>query len=144
MMGVNLFDTAGHLAADRHAAMAVQQRTPANLQILHRYWKNGKSMDDYIFPILDKDLHQTDTQVFNRLHKVLAQVNKSLKQIADLAGLDHLTTYVARHTYATVLKRAGVSIAIISETMGHSDISTTQIYLDSFEDTQIADAMKNL
>lgn len=42
------------------------------------------------------------------------------------------------------MKRAGVNIAIISETMGHSDIKTTQIYLDSFEDTQIAEAMKNL
>ena len=119
--------------------------TPANLPILHRYWEDGKDMDDYIFPILDKERHQTDTQVFNRLHKVLAQVNKSLEQIAGLAGIEHhLTTYVARHTYATVMKRAGVNIAIISETMGHSDIKTTQIYLDSFEDTQIAEAMKNL
>ena len=118
--------------------------TPANLPILHRYWVDGKDMDDYIFPILDKTRHQTDTQVFNRLHKVLAQVNKSLAQIAELAGIEKLTTYVARHTYATVMKRAGVNIAIISETMGHSDIKTTQIYLDSFEDTQIVEAMKNL
>lgn len=69
---------------------------------------------------------------------------RSLAQIAGLAGIEHLTTYVARHTYATVLKRAGVNIAIISETMGHSDIKTTQIYLDSFENTQIADAVMNL
>ena len=118
--------------------------TPANIPVLHRYWQDGKDMDDYIFPILDKSRHKTDTQIFNRLHKVLAHVNKSLAQIAGLAGIDHLTTYVARHTYATVLKRAGVNIAIISETMGHSDIKTTQIYLDSFENTQIADAVKNL
>lgn len=112
--------------------------------VYYRGHKTGKDMDDYIFPILDKTRHQTDTQVFNRLHKVLAQVNKSLAQIAELAGIEKLTTYVARHTYATVMKRAGVNIAIISETMGHSDIKTTQIYLDSFEDTQIAEAMKNL
>lgn len=118
--------------------------TPANFPILQRYWQDGKDMDDYIFPILDNSKHQTDTQIFNRLHKVLAQVNKSLAQIAGLAGIEHLTTYVARHTYATVLKRAGVNIAIISETMGHSDIKTTQIYLDSFENTQIADAVMNL
>jgi hypothetical protein len=55
-----------------------------------------------------------------------------------------LTTYVARHTYATVLKRSGVNIAIISESLGHSDLSTTQIYLDSFENSQIDEAMKNL
>ncbi|MCI6050807.1 MAG: tyrosine-type recombinase/integrase [Phocaeicola plebeius] len=53
-------------------------------------------------------------------------------------------TYVARHTFATVLKRSGVNIAIISESLGHSDLSTTQIYLDSFENSQIDAAMQNL
>jgi len=52
--------------------------------------------------------------------------------------------HVARHTYATVLKRSGVDIAIISESLGHSDITTTQIYLDSFENSQIDKAMENL
>ena len=55
-----------------------------------------------------------------------------------------LLMHVARHTFATVLKRSGVNIAIISESMGHSDIATTQIYLDSFENSQIDEAMKNL
>ena len=52
--------------------------------------------------------------------------------------------YVARHSFATVLKNSGVNIALISETLGHKDIATTQIYLDSFEDNQIDEAMKNL
>lgn len=39
-----------------------------------------------------------------------------------------LTKYVARHTYSTVLKRAGVSASVISEQLGHSDEKTTQIY----------------
>ncbi|MFR0893529.1 MAG: tyrosine-type recombinase/integrase [Alistipes onderdonkii] len=53
-------------------------------------------------------------------------------------------TYVARHTFATVLKRSGVSVALISESLGHSDLSTTQIYLDSFENSQIDAAMQHL
>lgn len=52
--------------------------------------------------------------------------------------------HVARHTYATVLKRSGVNIGIISESLGHSDLKTTQIYLDSFENSEIDAAMKNL
>ena len=56
----------------------------------------------------------------------------------------HLTTHGLRHTFATVLKRSGVNIAISSESMGYSDIATTQIYLDSFENSQIDEAMKNL
>ena len=55
-----------------------------------------------------------------------------------------MSSHIARHTFATVLKRSGVNIAIISESMGHSDIATTQIYLDSFENSQIDEAMKNL
>lgn len=41
-------------------------------------------------------------------------------------------------------KRSGVDIALISELMGHSDLTTTQIYLDSFENEQIDEAMSNL
>jgi site-specific recombinase XerD len=53
-------------------------------------------------------------------------------------------TYAARHSFATVLKRSGVNIALISESLGHTSLSTTQYYLDSFENEQIDEAMKNL
>ena len=55
-----------------------------------------------------------------------------------------LTTYVARHSQATVMKKAGVSTSIIRELMGHSSERVTQIYLDSFDNEQIDAAMKNL
>ena len=55
-----------------------------------------------------------------------------------------LAFHTARHTYATVLKREGVNVALISESLGHSNIQTTQIYLDSFENSQIDEAMKHL
>ena len=113
--------------------------------VLHSYWLKGASEDDYIFPILDKRTHKTDEQIYNRLAKVLGKINRELKKIGEELGLSHpLTTYVARHTYATVMKRAGVSLALISETLGHSSLSTTQIYLDSFDNEQIDEAMKHL
>ena len=55
-----------------------------------------------------------------------------------------VTTYVAQHSYATVLKKAHVSTSIISESLGHSSEKVTQIYLDSFDNTQIEEAMENL
>ena len=77
--------------------------------------------------------------------KVLGHINTQLEVIRKKIGLNFpLTTYVARHTYATVLKRSGVNIGIISESLGHSDLKTTQIYLDSFENSEIDAAMKNL
>ena len=73
------------------------------------------------------------------------KLNSCLKDIASLCGIRKtLTTHTARHTFATILKNSGVNIALISEALGHSDLATTQIYLDSFENSQIDDAMKFL
>ena len=118
---------------------------PRALEIIEKYSRSVHSSDDYIFPILDRRIHVTPQQIFNRTHKTLRKVNRELKVLGEMIGLQiPLTTYVARHTYATVLKRSGVNIAIISESLGHSDLSTTQIYLDSFENSQIDEAMKHL
>ena len=115
------------------------------IKIIQKYAADKSKTSDYIFPILDDAIHKTEIQKHNRIHKILGKVNPSLKIIAKLTGINvNLTTYVARHSYATVLKRSGVNIALISETLGHSDIATTQIYLDSFESSQIDEAMKNL
>ena len=120
------------------------QLVPMALQILEKYGTAGHG-EDYIFPILNRHEHTTPQQIFNRLHKVLRKVNRELKVLGEMIGLEMpLTTYVARHTYATVLKRSGVSVALISESLGHSDLSTTQIYLDSFENSQIDAAMAHL
>ncbi len=114
-------------------------------QIIERYCSPFYENNDYIFPILNRQTHKTEQQICDRVHKVLGKVNTNLKLISEMIGLKTpLTTYVARHTFATVLKRSGVNIAIISESLGHSDLATTQIYLDSFENSQIDEAMKNL
>ena len=115
---------------------------PQAKQIIDKYYKDR---NNYLFPILDIQIHKTAIQIDNRIHKVLGKIDKCLKEVAILVGIDaNLTTYVARHSYATTLKKSGVDISIISETMGHSDIKTTEIYLDSFDNEQIDKAMKNL
>ena len=87
----------------------------------------------------------THKKIISSLFSTARKVNRELKTLGEQIGLEMpLTTYVARHTFATVLKRSGVNIAIISESLGHSDLSTTQIYLDSFENSQIDAAMQHL
>jgi integrase len=111
------------------------------------FWRISENppKDDYIFSVLNKLTHITPTQQHNRIHKVLTRVNKDLKAIGKSVGIDiPLTSYVARHTFATVLKRSGVSTAIISESMGHQTEAITQTYLKSFENSVIDDAMENL
>ena len=118
---------------------------PQAREIIAKYRREDAVSEDYVFPILDRRVHRSEQQIHNRVHKVLTIINRELKLWSERLGLTtKLTTYVARHTFATVLKRSGVSVALISESLGHSDLSTTQIYLDSFENSQIDDAMANL
>ncbi|MEL5892336.1 site-specific integrase [Bacteroides sp. GD17] len=98
----------------------------------------------YIFPILD-NRERTPRQIRNRIYDVLANVNGHLEDIGKELGIElKISSYVARHSYATVLKRSGVSTSVISESLGHSSERVTQIYLDSFENKQLDDAMKHL
>lgn len=98
----------------------------------------GDDIDNYIFPILNKEVHITPSQIDNRVHKITGQVNKRLKEIGKALNLPiPLTTYIARHTYATVLKYAGVETSKIGQALGHTSTKTTEIYLKGFEDEVI-------
>ena len=104
-------------------------------EIIERYRQDGAL---FLFPILSA-FHKTEQQQRNRVHKVISKVNERLKEVGE-----ELATYVSRHSFATVLKREGVSTSIICESLGHSSEKTTQIYLDSFENSQIDEAMRHL
>lgn len=111
------------------------------IELIEKYHDDG---NPYLFPIL-KAYHKTEQQKFNRVHKIISNVNNRLKKIGkELEIPVTLTTYVARHSHATVLKKAGVATSIISESLGHSSEKITQVYLDSFGNEQMDEAMKNL
>lgn len=111
------------------------------ISIMNRYRSPQRK---YIFPILD-DRERTPRQIRNRIYDVLANVNGHLEDIGKELEIElKISSYVARHSYATVLKRAGVSTSVISESLGHSSERVTQVYLDSFDNEQINDAIKNL
>lgn len=111
------------------------------IELIEKYHDDG---NPYLFPIL-KAYHKTEQQKFNRVHKIISNVNMRLKKIGkELEIPVTLTTYVARHSHATVLKKAGVATSIISESLGHSSEKITQVYLDSFGNEQMDEAMKNL
>lgn len=154
--GISFVDIANLTMDNIHSGRLIykRQKTHGNinlplseqaLRIIEKYACPFLDDNDYIFPILHSKHHITPMQKSNRGHKVCHQVNQELRQFAkDLKIEAEVTTYVARHSFATILKRSGVNIAIISESLGHSDLATTQIYLDSFENSQIDEAMKNL
>lgn len=115
-------------------------------EILKYYKANYQGSDtDYIFPILNRNIHKTAAQIDNRIEKVLKQTNKDLRFIGKKLGIsEKITTYVARHSFATILKQEGTNTSIISEMMGHQSERTTQIYLDSFEQKKLDEATKSL
>lgn len=123
--------------------ISVQLSTDAN-RIIEVYQPICKT-SGFLFPILKMKTHITAQSKQNRIHKVLSKVDIDLKRIAILTGIQtNLTTYVARHSFATVLKYSGVNVALIGEILGHSDLATTQIYLDSFSNEQTDNAMQYL
>jgi integrase len=94
-------------------------------------WGNQLNPDNYIFPYIDG---KEDAEKRKRITKDLTKrINKRMKLIGNNIGIDNITTYTARHSFATVLKRSGANIAYISESLGHNDLKTTESYLASFE-----------
>lgn len=62
-------------------------------------------------------------------------VNRNLKIVAELAGITKtLTFHIARHTFAYHLKKKTDSIHVISDSLGHSKSSTTEVYLKALDD----------
>jgi len=108
--------------------------------ILKIYTKD-KTDEDFIFPIINKD--SSPQQQYEEYFETRRIYNKQLKEIANIIEIEtNLTSYVARHSWATIAKHKGVPIAAISEGMGHEDVKTTEIYLDSFDKKVLDDYNK--
>ena len=100
--------------------------------------------EKYVFPVITQR-QKTLKQVEMRIKTGRKEYNADLKKIARMAGITvNLTGYVARHTYATVLKKSGADIYTIKQGLGHSRVSTTQIYIASLDYSALKEAEKNL
>jgi integrase len=105
--------------------------TPEMSAIIEKYGNPDKSAGNFIFPYLKGGESPMERKKI--IMGVIKRTNKRLKKIGAAVGINDLTTYVARHSFATVLKRSGTPVSFISESLGHSSQKTTQDYLASFE-----------
>ena len=105
--------------------------TPEMKSIIERWGNPDRMPDNFIFPYLTGNENPYKKKMI--IHDVIRRTNKRLKIIGKAIGIEGLSTYSARHSFATVLKRSGANLAYISESLGHADLKTTQSYLDSFE-----------
>ena len=108
--------------------------------IIDKYAEQAKD-SPYLLPILTGK----ETSPYTAYRKVEHNTNYNLKKIGQMIGLKiPLTTYVARHTWASIALRMNIPIATISEGMGHNSFKTTQIYLESIDVATINEANKRI
>lgn len=96
-------------------------------EIVNRY---DTEATPYLLPIIRNIGTDERTQYLNAAHLI----NIKLKKIGRLLNLSiPLTTYVARHAWASIAKSKNISLSTISEAMGHNSEKTTRIYLASLD-----------
>lgn len=116
---------------------------PETKAIIEKWGNPDCDSENYIFWILDKD--DNPEKVYAKVKQTFRRINAHMKKIGAALGIDiKLTTYSARHSFATALKRSGAPTEFISESLGHKDLKTTENYLDSFEDDMKESYQKQL
>jgi integrase len=116
---------------------------PLAMEIIETWGSQDRVSENYVFPILKDTMNEV--QKHEAKYLFLKTINKYMKRIGEEIGYDKpLTTYAARHSFATVLKRSGTPMELISECLGHKSLQTTEAYLDSFEDKTRRKFMENL
>lgn len=119
-------------------------RIPKEAMDLFEKYRNKDTNSGYLFPILN-DTEKKEQEQYTRYRKVLRDFNRKLDKLARLLlpGV-RISSYTARHTWATLAFYAGIPIGIISKALGHSSIKVTETYLKPFENTKVDEANDEL
>jgi len=114
--------------------------------IIDRHGKRAVGFDAYVFPILRNEWDEA--RKYMEIKQLTKQVNKYIRQIALAVGIkDKISSYSARHSWATIAKNSGASTEYIKESLGHSTVNVTERYLKSFEKSnrkEHAEKMENM
>jgi integrase/recombinase XerD len=107
---------------------------PEAQQVIDKWGNPDRRPENFVFPFLYAGITPVDEKRI--VKNVTRLINKKMGEIGKALEYGNISTYTARHSFATVLKRSGANIAYISESLGHADLKTTQTYLDSFENEE--------
>lgn len=119
------------------------KQTEKAIKILNYFGISEKKENDFVFPLqLDNNYasHQTYKQRLKRIN------NRLTKIVQDQLGYKEevCTSYVLRHTWATLASKHNIPVEKISAGMGHKSIETTQIYLAELENEIIDDVNEQI
>ncbi|MGM0621650.1 MAG: tyrosine-type recombinase/integrase [Bacteroidota bacterium] len=117
--------------------------TELSKSIIKKYGQKDNNAGQYIFPILtksmDKEMIQQKVKRFTRF------VNQHIKNLAKANDLpEDISTYWARHSFATLSIRGGANMEFVREAFGHQNITTTQNYFAGFTDETKKDIIESL
>lgn len=102
----------------------------------------GGQGKDLVFDILDRDM--TPEEQNRAVKNFTKYINQHLKKLAASIGMtSKISTYWARHSFASNYLLSGANISDVMESLGHSNISTTQNYLKSLDKTTRKSFAKN-
>lgn len=100
---------------------------------IEKYSNSDRSKNSYVFQIINDDMSEEEKDQKKRAFTRF--INQHLKNLAKDNGLnDDISTYWARHSFATMAVRKKASLEFVSEALGHSDLKTTKNYFAGFED----------
>lgn len=111
-------------------------------EILDWFKNNTVLTGDYLIPVITKDY--SGEQLYTHIRSRYVRYAKNLKKLGETLGFKRrLTSYVGRHTVAMILQNQNVPREQISQALGHNNLTTTNVYLDSFG-TDIMDKVAQL
>ena len=112
--------------------------TPEAMILLKRYMSRDTD-SPYLFPLLKSG--EGTKEAYHEYQLALRSFNQQLMLLGKMLGLnDRLSSYAARHTWATTAYYCEIHPGIISEAMGHSSITVTETYLKPFRSKKIDEA----
>ena len=116
--------------------------TPEAMILVKKYM-NRDSSSPYLFPFLES--REGTKEAYREYQLALRSFNQQLMLLGELLGLgDKLSSYTARHTWATTAYYCEIHPGIISEAMGHSSITVTETYLKPFRSKKIDEANRQV
>ena len=103
---------------------------PDAMRLLQKY--RDKTDSEYLFPLLHGGLFMEEHH--HRYQETLRHFNRELARLMKqlLPGVS-VSSYTARHTWATLAYHSGVPVGLISQSLGHSSIRVTMTYLKPFD-----------
>lgn len=106
-------------------------------EIMRRYHRKDSP---YVLPFLHESRKGNIGKELSE-KSALRRINRA---VYNIIGDVKLTTYVLRHTWATMMLEDGSPVEVISQCMGHSSIRTTQIYLSRISSRKIDKAVRGM